>query len=269
MTELLPMALILALSGGIAGVLAGLLGIGGGIIMVPALYFALGAIGAPQEFLMHMAVGTSLAVIIPTGASSARSHYRRGAVDVERAKDWGSMIFLGALAGAGIARLLDSVALTLFFATVAAILGLRMMLIRSAPETKNAAPGFLIRRVIPFVIGAVSSLMGIGGATFTVPTLTHTGFQIHRAIGTASLVGLFIAVPASIGYAVTGLGIEGRPEYSVGFIHLPALLVAAPVASLLAPIGARLSHALNQKVLGIIFGSFLIFTAIRLAADAI
>jgi len=268
MEQILPLLLIMAGAGAVAGFLAGLLGIGGGIVMVPALYFAFEAFGVTSAWHMHMAVGTSLAIIIPTAISSARSHYRRDAIDLVIIRRWAPWLVVSAFLGGGLAGELSSRTLTLFFAIMAFLMGVKLVLpLEDKPLTRDV-PGTLGSAVVAFFIGGASSLMGIGGATFSVPAMTLFNVPIHRAVGTASLIGLLIALPATMGYLMEGAGIPGRPPYSFGFVNLAAVAVVAPIAALMAPLGVRTAHALSRRRLSVIFGVFLIATAIRLALDA-
>lgn len=262
--EILQLIAIMAGAGVLAGFLAGLLGIGGGIVMVPALYFAFGAVGVTSGWHMHMAVGTSLAIVIPTAISSARSHHKRNAVDLVIIKRWAPWIMVSAFLGAGLAGNLSSAALTVFFAAMAFLMGVKLVLPFEDRPLTGDMPGTAISGVVAFFIGGASSLMGIGGATFSVPAMTLFNVPIHRAVGTASLIGLLIALPATLGYLMEGIGIEGRPPYSFGFVNLAAVAVIAPVTVLMAPLGVRAAHALPRRVLSVIFGLFLIGTAIRL-----
>ena len=269
MEHLIPLIAIMAGAGALAGFLAGLLGIGGGIVMVPALYFAFGVVGVAEAWHMHMAVGTSLAIIIPTAISSARSHYRRDAVDLVIIRRWALWLIVSAFLGGGLAGNLSSGTLTLFFAVMAFLMGVKLLLpFEDRPLTKEV-PGSVVSGLVAFFIGGASSLMGIGGATFSVPTMTLFNVPIHRAVGTASLIGLFIALPATLGYLVEGIGIDGRPPYSFGFVNLAAVAVVAPITALMAPLGVRAAHALPRRILSVVFGLFLVGTGIRLGLEAL
>ena len=267
MEQIYLLVAIMAGAGVLAGFMAGLLGIGGGIVMVPALYFAFGIVGVSETWQMHMAVGTSLSIIITTAISSARSHNKRGAVDITIIKRWAPWIVVSAFLGAGLAGELSSGVLSLIFACFAFIMGVKLILpVKDEPLT-DKKPGTIVSAVVAFLIGGVSSLMGIGGATFSVPAMTYFNVPIHRAVGTASLIGLLIALPATIGYLIEGIGLDGRPPYSVGFVNLAAFAVVAPIAALAAPFGARTAHAIQRRSLSVIFGLFLIAMAIRMALE--
>ena len=256
---------LLVASGLFAGLLAGLLGIGGGIVMTPVLFLVFSTADVPEAWRMHMALATSLAIIVPTGLSSARAHYRHDAVDVALVRRWLVPVALGALAGAAIAAQVDSRSLVAFFVVVAVLMGIKMILPLEGRRIGDALPTGPAGFAAPTLIGMFGALMGIGGATFSVPYMTLFGMAIHRAVGTAALLGLAIAVTAGIGYVVGGLGVEGLPPWTLGFVSLPALVVVAPLSALAAPWGAKLAHKLSRRWLSAIFGLFLIISAARLA----
>ena len=264
MDQWLMLAVTMLATGCVAGVLAGLFGIGGGIVIVPVLEAALGFLGVDAAIRMHVAVGTSLATIIPTSISSARAHHQRKSVDVEIVKRWAVFVLLGALLGAWIASLVHSRVLALVFATLALLVAAKMVLL---PETRNLTAGVPrgpLVPVIPTAIGCFSSMMGIGGGTFSVMTLTLFNEPIHRAVGTAALFGLVISLPATIGFMVTGWGDPRLPAGNLGYVSLVGFALIAPATVLTAPLGARIAHGLSQKRLATLFGIFLLVVSLRL-----
>jgi uncharacterized membrane protein YfcA len=265
-----PLVLTMLATGVLAGVMAGLLGVGGGIVIVPALDTALGALGVDPAIRMHVAVATSLATIVLTSLSSARAHHQRGAVDFTLARRWGPLIFAGAVLGAWLASRLHGNALALLFGAVAVLLGLRMLLFggrNPAPGRELAAGG--LARLFPLGIGGLSSMMGIGGGTFSVPVLTLLGHSIHRAVGTSALFGLLISLPGALAYVATGWGDARLPAGSLGFVSLPGLACIAPMTVLAAPLGARLAHRLTARQLNLAFGVFLVLVASRMLYRAL
>ena len=259
--------LLLAL-GAAAGFMAGLLGIGGGIILVPGLYFLFKTLGYPAEMLMHLSVGTSLAIIIPTGLSSARAHYKRGAVRFDLVRHIGPGIVAGVIAGTAIADRLSGQSLTIVFAAAliffAALMQIPPKVRDDASHTIRQPKGTLGG----LVVGALSSLMGIGGATLNVPFMTLNGVPIHNAVATSSALGPLIALPGTIGFIVIGLGAEGLPPFSVGYINLLAALVIAPVSVIAAPYGAKAAHAVSVTVLRRIFSAFIVIVAVKMIWEA-
>lgn len=262
---LLPLAAVLVATGCVAGVIAGLLGVGGGIVVVPVLFTMLGLLGIDEAVRMHVAVGTSLASIVLTSFISARAHHRRGAVDLALLKAWGPWVLVGTLCGILIAGAVAGVVLSAVFAAVAFCVAVYMI---------ATPPDFRLRDRLPsgpagwgagVSIGAVSTMMGIGGGTLCVPYFNAFGFPVHRAVGTAAAVGLIIALPGATGFVVAGWGIEALPQASVGHVNLLGLLLIAPFASLTAPLGVRLAHRLSPRALKLAFAVFLLATAARMA----
>jgi uncharacterized membrane protein YfcA len=251
-------------TGCIAGVLAGLFGIGGGIIIVPVLEAALGFLGVDPAIRMHVAVATSLATIIPTSISSARAHHRRKSVDFDIVRRWAIFVLIGALLGAWIAAQVHSRVLAMVFAALALLVALKMVFL---PETRNltdAVPRGPLVSAIPTAIGCFSSMMGIGGGTFSVMTLTLFNEPIHRAVGTAALFGLIISLPGTVGFIATGWGDVRLPPGSLGYVNLVGFALIAPATVLTAPIGAKIAHDLSQKRLGMFFGAFLLVVSLRM-----
>jgi uncharacterized membrane protein YfcA len=268
--ELLQLALIVAVAGVAAGVLAGLLGVGGGIVIVPVLDMAFGVAGVPDELRMHLAVGTSLASIVPTALSSARAHRQRGAIDARVAGSWSLAIGAGALLGAWIASGVRGAVLSAVFGVVALLAGLRML--GGGDERGEVAqrdPGARKWLPVPVGIGAVSAMMGIGGGTLSVPALTALGLPVHRAVGTSAWLGFWIALPAAVGFAWMGHGRPDLPPFSLGFVSLVALAVLLPATVLAAPWGARIAHGLSKRQLSVAFGLFLLVTGLRMLYRAL
>ena len=251
-------------TGVVAGVLAGLFGIGGGIVIVPVLETALGFVGVDPAIRMHIAVGTSLATIVPTSISSARAHHQRNAVDTDIVRRWGVFVLIGSLLGAWVASQVHSDVLAIVFATLALLMAVKKVFF---PDSRNLTDGIPSGPLVPgllTVIGLFSSMMGIGGGLFTVMTLTLFGVPIHRAVGTAALFGLFIAVPGTLGFMAAGWGDLRIPAGSLGFVSLLGFACIAPVTVLAAPFGARIAHALSAKHLNMAFGAFLVIASVRL-----
>jgi uncharacterized membrane protein YfcA len=245
-------------------VLAGLFGIGGGIVIVPVLETTLGFIGVDPAIRMHVAVGTSLATIIPTSISSARAHHTRKSVDVEIVRRWAVFVLLGALLGAWIASRVHSDVLAIVFATLAFLVALKMLFMPESRNLTKEVPRGPLVPVIPTAIGCFSSMMGIGGGTFSVMTLTLFNEPIHRAVGTAALFGLVISLPGMLGFVVAGWGDPRIPAASLGYVNLVGFACIAPATVLAAPLGAKIAHAFSAKRLNMLFGAFLIIASIRL-----
>lgn len=269
MIEWLPLLAALLGAGAAGGLLAGLLGVGGGIIVVPALDLALTVAGVEPAAALHVAVATSMATIVPTSISSSRSHAKRGSVDMAVVRRWSVPIVLGSLAGAVLASRVDASVLALVFGSVALLAALKMALPLDRWVLSRGLPRGLAGASIPAAIGAVSAMMGIGGGTLSVPAMTLCGEPVHKAVGTAALLGLWISVPATLGYLLADTAGAPVPAWTVGWVSLAGFAVIAPVAWLVAPLGARLAHSLDRRRLSAAFGVFLLAVAARMLYRAL
>jgi uncharacterized membrane protein YfcA len=258
-----PLLLVLVASALFAGVLAGLLGVGGGIVLVPVLDVALRAGGVTADWSMHVAVATSLATIIPTSIASSRAHASRGAIDWSIARAWAPGMLAGALAGSLLAARIPDSLLAAVFGVVAAVVALKMFLPLDHLRIAATVPRGIGGNTIAALIGGLSAMMGIGGGTLSVPAMTLTGGAIHQAVGTAAFFGLLIALPGTLAYLLATPGVE-LPPWTVGLVSLVALAIVAPCTMLTAPYGARLAHALPRRRLSQAFGAFLAIVAVRM-----
>lgn len=261
---LISLALGLLVTGAVAGTLAGLLGVGGGIVIVPVLFLLFDFLEIPPAVAMHLAVGTSLATIIPTSISSARSHHAKGAIDIAMLKAWAPFIFAGALAGGIASRFLSSELLTAIFGTIALLVAINMALPKKLVLGQDVPRGAGGQVALPGGIGLFSALMGIGGGTLTVPVLSAFSYPVHRAVGTASAFGLVIAVPAALGFVWSGLGVADRPPASLGYVNIIAAVLIFSTSVLTAPFGSTLAHRLNPSALKRVFAAFLFLTSLRM-----
>lgn len=263
-THIAVFSVSLMVAGAFAGFIAGLLGVGGGIIVVPALFFILGALGVDEAVQMHVAVGTSLATIILTSLISARSHAARGAVDMALLRQWAPGIIVGVSAGAGLALLIDGRTLTGLFASIALALAVQMAFGNPDWRVSNEPPRGLAAQAIAATIGAISALMGIGGGALSILALSLYGYPIHRAVGTAAAIGSLIGVPGMIGFILGGWGHPALPPLSLGYVNVLAVLLILPTSMLFAPLGAKAAHALPVRSLKLAFAVFLSATSIRM-----
>lgn len=255
--------------GCVAGVLAGLFGIGGGIVIVPVLEAVLGYVGVDAAVRMHIAVATSLATIVPTSISSAWAHYRRGAVDVDIVRRWAVFVLVGALLGAFIASELHSRSLAIVFAVVALGVAMRMVFFPETRQLTQSVPRKLWVLPIPTLIGVISSMMGIGGGVLSVVALRLFNEAMHRAVGTAALFGLVISLPGTAGFVVTGIGDPRVPTGNLGYVSVLGFAFIAPATVLFAPLGARIAHAFSERRLSLAFGGFLVVASARLLYRAV
>ncbi len=266
---LLLLATTAALVGAFAGLLAGLLGVGGGVVIVPMLYVALGFLDVEESVRMHTAVATSLATLVPTAWNSMRSHRRRGAVDDAFLKSWGPWILAGAVAGVLLGGGAKPAVLTGVFGAVALMVAVHMALVSGDARIADSLPKGVGRVPLAFGIGGFSAVMGIGGGTLSVPLLTLFNYPIRRAIGTASAVGLIVGIPGAVGFAIAGWGAPDRLPLSLGYVSLVGFLMLAPTQTLMAPIGARMAHAIPQAAMRRVFAGFLAIAAARMLWSAL
>lgn len=251
-----------------SGVISGLLGVGGGIVIVPALYHVFAYLGIDPSVRMHLAVGTSLATIIPTAIRSVRGHHKRGAVDMALMRQWAVPLGVGVLIGTGLAVFAKGRELTLVFATVALVVAVQMTVIRHDWKLRETVPGGFLGALPPVGIGAFSAMMGIGGGTLAVPTLSMLGVPIHRAVATASGFGLIIAIPGTIGFIAAGWGNPLLPlPWYLGYVSLLGFVVLVPATLLSVPWGVALAHWLKPRPLRWAFAGFLALTSARMFWD--
>ena len=242
--------------GALVGFAAGLLGIGGGVVMVPLLVFVFSASGIAPDQVLHVALGTALAAMVFTSVSSMRAHHRHGGVDWPIARAMSPGMLVGSFAAALIAGFIPTRPLAIGFTALVFYAATQILLDLKPPGSRDlpGAPGLFAAGA---VIGAVSSLLAAGGAFLTIPFLTWCKVPLRRAIGTAAANGLPIAIAGTAGYVINGMRAEGLPPFSVGYVYLPALALVVTTSMLAAPMGARLAHRLPVKQLRTIFALML------------
>lgn len=256
METILPTLFFYLALGAFAGVMAGLLGVGGGLIIVPALAWLFHRQAVSDAAIMHLAIGTSLATIVVTSISSVRAHHRRGAVLWPTVWRLTPGIVVGAWLGAAVADALSSVALQKVFAVFVLLMSAQMGF-GAKPAPHRDLPGAIGMVLVGGVIGAVSAIVGIGGGSLTVPFLTWCNVSIRQAVATSAACGLPIALAGSVGFVVTGLNAVDLPSWSLGYVHGPSLVGIALVSMLAAPLGAKLAHTLPTESLKKVFAIFL------------
>lgn len=262
-STLLWLAGALALGGAVTGVLAGLFGVGGGAITVPILFEVFGVIGAPEAVAMPLAVGTSLAVIIPTSLRSARGHHAKGVVDTALLRAWAAPLVVGVCLGAFIARYAPPLVFQAVFIGVAGINAAKMLLGRASWRIADDLPKGFGLRVYGFVIGLLSALMGIGGGALSTLVMTLHGRPIHQSVATSAGVGIFISIPGALGYMAAGWGRADLPPLSIGFVSALAFALIVPTTLMTTQIGVNLAHALPRRKLELLFGLFLLAVCLR------
>lgn len=258
-TTLLSMGAVLLAIGALAGILAGMLGVGGGIVLVPAFFYAFSAIGYDSPELMQICVATSLATIIVTSMRSVASHNKKGAVDWGILRAWAPGIVIGAVLGVVVAARLSSTSLQGIFGGIGFAIGLYMLFGKAQWKLAEAMPTGAPRVILSPSVGFLSVLMGIGGGSFAVPIMTLSNVPIHRAVATAAGFGVVIALPSVIAFFFVDVAVA--PPLTLGAVNLPAFLTVIAMTLVTAPIGARIAHGLDPKPLKRVFGVFLLLVA--------
>ena len=262
--ELTNLLIVLASAAAVAGFMAGLLGVGGGIIMVPALYYAFTVLDFDIVTRMHLSVGTSLAIIIPTSIISTKTHMEYDAVDFKMVKSFGIYIILGVITGTFLAVNLKTPALVLFFSIFAFIVGLFFIFVREKLMENPKKISDFVKNISGVIIGFISVPLGIGGGSLMVPFMRTFGYDIRKSIGTAAAVGFLIAVCGTITMITGGKIIDNvKTPFSVGYINILGFIVFVPVTMIMARIGAKAVYKINKELLSKIFGTFLILVSIR------
>ncbi len=261
--DLALLAASLAVAGLIAGLLAGIFGIGGGAIIVPVMYQALIGLGFDDSVSFHVALGTAIAVIVPTSIRSFAAHRARGAADMVLLRNWIVAVPAGAVAATVVAAFASGDQLKAIFAFIAFLIGLRFLLNREKWRLGEELPGIGGRSIAGILVGFFSTLMGVGGGVMSNTFMTVYGRSIHQAVATGAGVGVLVAIPGTLGYIAAGWGEAGLPPFSLGYVNMLGLALIMPLGTLVAPLGVRLAHALSRRQLEIAFGTFLILMAIR------
>jgi uncharacterized membrane protein YfcA len=261
--ELIGYAALLLTSGVVAGLLAGLFGIGGGAVIVPVLYQTFIAIGVAEPVQMHLAVGTSIAIIVPTSIRSFLAHYRRGAADTALLRSWLVAIPAGVVIASLVAAFISGAGLRIIFAVLALVFGLRFLFAAYLRPIAADLPRQPVRGFVGIAIGFFSTLMGIGGGVLNNTFMTLFGRPMIQAVATSAGVGVLISVPALFGYVAAGWGDPDLPPASLGFVSLAAAALLIPTTIIAAPYGVRIAHRLDRRILEIGFGVFLLLVALR------
>jgi uncharacterized membrane protein YfcA len=267
--ELGTLALGLVIAGAVSGLTAGMLGVGGGIVVVPVLYHVLSLIGIDESVRMHVAIGTSLATIIPTAFSSLQAHEKKGAVDWDLLKRWFIPMLIGVAVGSVLAGYARGQTLSIVFVCVALPVAIHLAFGRESWLIAHRLPAGAAGLTLPALIAGVSTMMGIGGGTIGVPVMTLFGMPIHRAVGTASAFGVIISIPGTVGAILTGWHAAHLPPYSLGYVNLLGFFLIAPISYLAAPYGAHIAHEMDRKKLRGVFALFIAITAGRMLYDAL
>lgn len=267
--DLLLLLLALTAAGLVGGLVAGLFGVGGGTVIVPAVFYAFEVLGVGGEGNLHTAIGTSLLTIVATSWRSLRAHRAHGAVDEGVLKTWTPWVAAGALVGAGVAGFTSMQGLAIVYGLCLLVVAAQMGLLPEGVTLRRDLPTGWGRRVTGTVIGGLSAMMGIGGGSFGGMMMSLCGRPIHQAVATASGFGLAIGTAATLGFVVFGWDADGRPPLSLGYVNVPGALLMAVLTTAVAPWGAKLAHALDRAVLRRAFAVWLLVTAAAVVWKAV
>ncbi|MDC3042919.1 sulfite exporter TauE/SafE family protein [Candidatus Pelagibacter sp.] len=245
------------------GFVAGLFGIGGGLITVPFLYFIFSSLEIDTQYVMHLAVGTSFAIIIPTSIVSVLTHHKFKAVDFNIVKNYGLFVVLGVIVGTVFAASLKTKSLVLFFSIMILFLGIYLLLIKEKEQNIIVKMKLHLKVILGFLVGFISAPMGIGGAVMNVPILKFFGYSINKAIGSAAAIGFLIALFGAIGFLLSGSFLNSSLPLSIGFINIPAFLIFIPITTFMARIGAKTVHIIDKNKISKFFGIFLLVVSIK------
>lgn len=269
--ELVWLVIGLLVAGGITGMLAGLFGVGGGTVAVPILYELFRYLGVPEEVRMQLAIGTSLAIIVPTSIRSYYSHKKRGAIDMSLLRSWAVPILAGVILGSIIARFAPADLFKIIFVVVAGFTAIRLLFGKDSWHLGSTYPSKIVVKLVGALIGVLASLMGIGGGQLSTLFMTFYKRPIHEAVATSSGVGVLISIPAALGYIVAGWPTAAlypdvaalQPPLTLGYVSLVGFLLFIPTSIYMAPIGAKLAHHLSRRKLEMAFGLFLTVICLR------
>ena len=255
---------IMAASAVLTGFVAGLFGIGGGLITVPVLFYIFSSTGLDQTFVMHLAVGTSFAIIIPTSIISTMTHIKFKGVDFGIVKTFGIFAIIGVILGTIFAASLKTASLVLFFSIITMFIAIYFLILMEKINFSPRKINLIYRTIFGFLSGFLSAPMGIGGGIINTPILKIFGYPINVAIGTSAAIGFLISLIGAIGFATLGSYLNINAPLSLGFVNVPAFLIFVPITTFMAKIGAKTVHKVNKKLIGKLFGIFLLFVSCRL-----
>ena len=267
--DLMMLLAALTAAGLVGGVIAGLFGVGGGTVIVPAVFYAFEVLGVGGEANLHVAIGTSLLTIVATSWRSLRAHRTHGAVDETVLKTWTPWVAAGALAGAAVAGVTSMEGLAIVYAVCLAVVAAQMGLMPEGHALRRGLPTGWGRRGFGTLIGGLSAMMGIGGGSFGGMLMTLCGRPIHQAVATASGFGVAIGAMATLGFVAFGWDAAGRPPLSLGYVNVPGAVVMAVLTTAVAPWGAKLAHSLDRRVLRRAFAVYLLATAALVVVKAL
>ena len=264
---LYPYLIALTVAGIVSGFLAGLFGVGGGAILVPVFYQILGVLGVDEAINMHIAIGSALAITVPTSLQSFTKHRARGAVDMDLLKSFIFSVPAGVVCAAIVTIFISGTNLRLIFAVIALAVAMKMFFAKTDWKLGDDIPDNPVRAIVGWLIGFLSTFMGIGGGVFNNTFMSLFGRNIHQSVATSAGVGVLVSIPGMLGYMWAGWGVAGLPPLSLGFVNLLIVATVIPITILVAPLGVRFAHKLSKMQIEKAFGVFLVLVSIRFFAS--
>jgi len=264
LNQIIFIIIIMALSAVVVGFMAGFFGIGGGLMMVPILFYVFSFSAVDKAFVMHMAVGTSFLIIIPNSIISTITHMKFKAVDFNLVKSFGIFVVIGVIIGTVFAVSLKTSSLVLFFSIMTMIFAIYFLIEKEKIKSKRKKINYIYRITLGFLSGFLSAPMGIGGGVYNTPIFKMFGYPINIAIGSSAAIGFLISLIGAIGFASSGNYLNIKVPFSIGFLNLPAFLIFVPITTLMAKIGAESVHKFNKRLIGKMFGIYLLIVSCRL-----
>ena len=261
--EYIYIVLLTALTAIPVGFVAGLFGIGGGLITVPFLYYIFGELGINQSYIMHLAVGTSFAIIIPTSIVSVLTHHKFNSVDFNVVKSYGFFVVAGVILGTIFAATFKTKSLVLFFAIVIFLLGIYLLTVKEKEQNVISEMKLYLKIILGAIVGFISAITGIGGAVMNVPILKFFGYSINKAIGSAAAIGFLIALFGATGFFISGSYLKTNLPFSIGFLNVPAFLIFVPITTFMARLGARTVHKIDKNKISKFLAIFLLIVAVK------
>ena len=263
-TQLIYILASMCLSATVVGFMAGFFGIGGGLIMVPVLYYIFSFIGIEKTFVMHLAIGTSFLIIIPNSIVSTITHMKFKAVDFNLVKTFGIFVIIGVITGTIFSVSLKTSSLVLFFSIMTMIFAIYFLIQKEKINPKPRKISLIYRIILGFMSGFLSAPMGIGGGVYNTPIFKIFGYPINVAIGSSAAIGFLISLIGALGYASSGSYLDINAPLSLGFVNIPAFLIFVPITTFMAKIGAESVHKFNKNLVGKLFGVYLFIVSCRL-----
>jgi len=255
---------VMSASAVVVGFMAGLFGIGGGLIMVPVLFYIYSFVGVEQTFVMHLALGTSFSIIVPTSIISTMTHMKFKAVDISIVKTFGVFVMIGVMFGTIFAVSLKTSSLVLLFSVMTMIFAIYFLIEKEKINPIPKQINLIYRIICGFLSGFISAPMGIGGGVFNVPIFKMFGYSIQVAIGSSAAIGFLTALTGAVGFATSGSYLNINVPLSIGFVNIPTFLIFVPITAFMAKVGARTVHKVNKSLLGKLFGIYLFIISCRL-----